>query len=155
LGAKSDEDDEVKDRGFGRVMFEEPRVWPLTIGEKVLRMFKHEFPRVHDVSITPVWIVGELAEFGFDFNKYVTARKLQKEEGILFRHCLRMIMLLDEMANIPPLESTVETWEDPLDELANKLTEACRKIDPQSTEEALADPDVQDSEELIEKGRRN
>ncbi|KAA1262424.1 ski2-like helicase [Rubripirellula obstinata] len=155
LGAKSGEEDEVKDRGFGRVMFEEPRVWPLTIGEKVLRMFQHEFPRVHDVSITPVWIVGELAEFGFDFNKYVTARKLQKEEGILFRHCLRMIMLLDEMANIPPLESTVETWEDPLDELADKLTAACRKVDPQSTEETLADPEVQDGEELIEKGRRN
>ncbi len=75
-------------------MFDEPKVWPLTIGEKILRLFRNEFPRVHDVNVHPVWIVGELMEFGGDFNKYVTARKLQKEEGILFRHCLRMILLL-------------------------------------------------------------
>ena len=156
LGAKpdKDEDDEVVDRGFGRVMFDEPRVWPLTIGEKILRMFRNDFPRVHDVSVRPVWIIGELMEFGGDFNKYVTARKLQKEEGILFRHCLRMILLLDEMANIPPLESTVETWEDPLDELAERLTETCRGIDPQSTDELLSKPD-NEKVELVDPGRRN
>ncbi len=84
-----------------------------------------------------MWIVGELREFDFDFNKYVTTRSLQKEEGILFRHLLRMVLLLDEMANVPPLETTVETWEYPLDDLADRLTEACRKIDPQSTDELV------------------
>ena len=155
LGAKSEEEEEeVVDRGFGRVMFQEPRVWPLTIGEKVLRMFRHEFPRVHNVNVRPVWIVGELMDFGGDFNKYVTARKLQKEEGILFRHCLRMILLLDEMANIPPLETTIETWENPLDELADRLTEACRSVDPQSTDEILTQPGS-DADSLIDPGRRN
>ncbi|MGB0758819.1 MAG: DUF3516 domain-containing protein [Rubripirellula sp.] len=157
LGAKSDEEEEeeeVVDRGFGRVMFQEPRVWPLTIGEKILRMFRHEFPRVHNVNVRPVWIVGELMEFGGDFNKYVTARKLQKEEGILFRHCLRMILLLDEMANVPPLETTVETWENPLDDLADQLTETCRSIDPQSTDEILTQPGS-DANALIDPGRRN
>jgi superfamily II DNA/RNA helicase len=155
LGAKSDdEEEEVVDRGFGRVMFDEPRVWPLTIGEKILRMFRHEFPRVHNVDVRPVWIVGELLEFGGDFNKYVTARKLQKEEGILFRHCLRMILLLDEMANIPPLESTVESWEDPLDDLAEILTKACQAVDPQSTDEILAQPESE-TDDLIGPGRRN
>lgn len=155
LGTKSDdEEEEVVDRGFGRVMFDEPRVWPLTIGEKILRMFRHEFPRVHNVDVRPVWIVGELLEFGGDFNKYVTARKLQKEEGILFRHCLRMILLLDEMANIPPIETTVESWEDPLDDLAEILTKACQKVDPQSTDEILAQPG-DETEDLIGPGRRN
>jgi len=158
LGAKAEEDDEetFQDRGFGRVMFEEPKVWPLTIGEKILRLFRNEYPRVHDVRVRPVWIVGELLEFGGDFNKYVTARKLQKEEGILFRHCLRMILLLDEMANVPPLESTVETWEDPLDDLAARLTETCRSVDPQSTDEMLNQPDGDtEAEALICPGRRN
>ncbi|TWU26820.1 ski2-like helicase [Novipirellula galeiformis] len=155
LGAKGDdEEEEVRDRGFGRVMFDEPRVWPLTIGEKLLRLFREEFPRVHNVNVRPVWIVGELLEFGGDFNKYVTARKLQKEEGILFRHCLRMILLLDEMANVPPLESTVETWEDPLDDLADLLTESCRKIDPQSTDEILSDSKTP-VDDLVGLGRRN
>ncbi|QDV65813.1 ski2-like helicase [Crateriforma conspicua] len=155
LGARADEDDDepVANRGFGRVMFDEPRVWPLTIGEKLLRMFRHEFPRVDDVRVRPVWIVGELLEFGGDFNKYVTSRKLQKEEGILFRHCLRMILLLDEMANVPPLESTIETWEDPLDELAERLTETCKQIDPQSTDEILS-PNHQRNDDLLAPGRR-
>ncbi len=156
LGARPDqtEDEPIVDRGFGRVMFQEPRVWPLTIGEKILRLFRNEYPRVHEVNVQPVWIVGELMEFGGQFNKYVTARKLQKEEGILFRHCLRMILLLDEMANVPPIESTVETWEDPLDELADKLTESCRAIDPESTDEVLVQPGSE-VDDLIQPGRRN
>lgn len=131
------EDEEVTDRGFGRVMFDEPKVWPLTLGEKIYRLFQFDYPSVHDVNVRPVWIAGELREFNFDFNKYVTSRGLQKDEGILFRHLLRMILLLDEMANIPPLESTVEDWEYPLDDLAAQLTQACRKVDPQSTDEVL------------------
>lgn len=155
LGAGGGDDDEdVVDKGFGRVMFDEPRVWPLTIGEKVHRMFGHEFPRIDDVSVRPVWIVGELMEFGGDFNKYVTSRKLQKEEGILFRHCLRMILLLDEMANVPPAGTTVETWEDWLDDLADKLTETCKRIDPQSTDEILS-PDEPRPDDLSLPGRRN
>ncbi len=156
LGGKSDEDeeDEVSNRGYGRVMFAEPRVWPLTIGEKILRLFRAEYPRVDGVFVRPVWIVGELMQFDGEFNKYVTARKLQKEEGILFRHCLRMILLLDEMANIPPIETTVETWEDPLDELADRLTESCRQIDPQSTDEILLQPGSE-ADDLVGLGRRN
>lgn len=138
LGASGPSDEEeVADRGFGRVMFDEPKVWPLTLGEKIYRLFQFDYPSVHDVSVRPVWIAGELREFNFDFNKYVTSRGLQKDEGILFRHLLRLILLLDEMANIPPLETTVEEWEYQLDDLAEKLTQACRQVDPQSTDEVL------------------
>ncbi|TWT66038.1 DEAD/DEAH box helicase [Allorhodopirellula solitaria] len=153
-GATEDEEEEVRDKGFGRVMFEEPRVWPLTIGEKLLRLFRDDYPRVEDVRVQPVWIVGELLEFGGDFDKYVVTRKLQKDEGILFRHCLRMILLLDELANIPPENTTVETWEDWLDDLADKLSETCRNIDPQSTDEMLENPTAQAEELSIPSGRR-
>ena len=125
------------------VPFEE-RVWPLTIGEKALRLFRHEHPRVDDVSITPAWIVGRLMEFDFNFQNFVTSYKLQKDEGILFRHCLRMVLLLGELANVPPPQSTVETWEHWLDDLAERLTQMCRKVDPQSTDEIIVtDPTAQ------------
>ncbi len=154
LGSPSgDEDEEVVDRGVGRVMFDEPKVWPLTLGEKIYRLFQADYPSVHDVSVRPVWIAGELKEFGFDFNKYVTSRGLQKEEGILFRHLLRLILLLDEMANIPPLETTVEEWEYQLDDLAEQLTIACRRIDPQSTDEVLET--ALGGDDLAEIKRRN
>ena len=136
LGAKSDEDEDDRDRWN-----DGPRVWPLTIGEKLLRLFRHDHPRVDDVRVSPVWIVGRLIEFDFDFAAYVTAAKLQKEEGILFRHCLRMVLLLDEMASIPPKGTTPETWEDPLDLLAERLTDVCRTVDPQSTDEIVTRPD--------------
>lgn len=136
-GGQKEDDEEIENKGFGRVMFDEPKVWPLTIGEKCLRLFRDEYPQVDDVRVRPVWIVGELMQFEGNFDRYVVTRKLQKEEGILFRHCLRMILLLDEMANIPPEGTTVETWEDWLDDLAERLTETCRNIDPQSTDEVL------------------
>lgn len=156
LGARSEQEDdeEITDQGFGRVMFDEPKVWPLTIGEKILRLFQNDYPRVDGVRVRPVWIVGDLITYDGDFNKYVTTKKLQKEEGILLRHCLRMILFLDEMANVPPEATTVATWEDPLDDLADFLTEACRKADPQTTEEVLAhDEDHEDK--LVKSGRRS
>ena len=131
--------------------FDEPKVWPLTIGEKLLRLFRHEFPRVDDVRVTPVWIVGRLMEFEFQFNNFITSAKLQKEEGLLFRHCLRMVLLLDEMANVPPASTEPENWEHPLDELAAKLTEMCTRVDPQSTDEIL---NQEPTDRLVDSGRR-
>ncbi|XZE54399.1 DEAD/DEAH box helicase [Planctomycetaceae bacterium SH139] len=152
LGSPKDEEEEDNGGKGGRGMFEEPRVYPLTLGEKILRLFQNDFPRVHDVRVRPVWIAGELLEFGGDFNKYVTSRKLQKEEGLLFRHLLRLILLLDEMANIPPYETTPEEWEDPLDDWADQLTECCHRIDPQSTDEIL--DSFGKGDDLVEPGRR-
>ena len=158
LGSPPDdaEDPAEDDRDRRRRMFfdsqGEDRVWPLTIGEKILRLFRNDFPRVDDFHLQPVWIAGELLEYGGDFNAYVTANKLQKEEGVLFRHLLRLILLLDEMANIPPLETTPETWEDPLDDWAELLTETCRKVDPESTDEALEIGSLRD--DLLPTGRR-
>jgi hypothetical protein len=142
-GRRQEEDDDEADleelaKGRPRRrIFDEPPPRPLNLGEKIHRLFQYDFPRVHDVRTQGVWVVGELLEFQGDFNQFIRAHGLQKQEGILFRHVLRFILLLDEMAEIPPAESTVETWEDPLDDLIDRLTEACRRIDPESTDEAL------------------
>lgn len=125
-------EDENKQRG----MFEEP-VFILTIGEKLRRLFNYDFPKVHDVFTQPVHVAGEVLEFGGDFNKYILAKGLQKQEGVIFRHLLRLILLLDEMASIPPVESQPEDWEDPIDEIIARLTECCRQVDPDSADELL------------------
>ena len=57
------------------------------------------------------------------------------------------------MANIPPLETTVEDWEYQLDDLAEQLTLACRRIEPQSTEEVLET--ALGGDDLAEIKRRN
>jgi hypothetical protein len=76
-------------------------------------------------------------EFGDDFNKYVTAKSLQKQEGIIFRHVLRLILLIQEFRQFVPPDAEETDWRAELDELALRLTESCRKVDPSSTEKAL------------------
>ena len=133
VGLTEEEDDERRARGS----FAEPPPRILTIGEKLRRLFNYDFPRVHDVFTQPVWIAGEVLLFDGNFNKYIQAYGLQKQEGILLRHLLRLILLLDEMASIPPVESTPEEWEDRLDVLIAQLTDCCRAVDPESTDEIL------------------
>ena len=135
LGGVPEEESEAEEfRRDGRYLEPPPR--PLTVAQKLKRLFDYDFPKVHDVYCRPVWIAGEVLQFNH-FNKYITARGLQKQEGMIFRHLLRLILLLDEMANIPPVESTPEDWEDKLDVLIERLTNICRGVDPSSTDEIL------------------
>ncbi len=136
VGQPPPEEDEPR-RRVGEGVFEEERVWIISIGEKLRRLFNYDFPNVHDVQTVAVHVAGEVLEFGGHFNKYIVARGLQKQEGILFRHLLRLVLLLDELASVPPVESTEEEWEDRLDDLIDRLTACCRQVDPESTDEAL------------------
>ena len=113
------------------------RIPPLMLAEKVHLLFRSDFPGIHDARSTAVWCVGELLQFGGDFNKYVRARDLTKQEGIIFRHCLRMILLCGEFAQIEPPEVDPRQWRSDLTELAALLTDSCRTVDPASTDETL------------------
>jgi hypothetical protein len=107
---------------------------PMALGEKLRRMFDYDFPGVHDVYTRSVWVVGELLSFECDFNKYIVTRGLQKHEGMLFRHVLRFVLLVNEISCIAPQDSTPEDWEEPFDSLAERLMECCRRVDPESTD---------------------
>ncbi len=113
------------------------RVWPLTLAEKVLRLFDFEFPHAGDVRITAVRVAAEVLEFGGDFNKYILAKGLAKQEGIIFRHLLRLILLLGELAEFEPPNVEPAAWRQDLNEVAARLTEACRGVDPDSTDKML------------------
>jgi superfamily II DNA/RNA helicase len=111
----------------------------LTLPYKLHRLFQYDFPGVDDVRVTPVWVVGEVLQYGTDFNKYITSNQLQKQEGIVFRHLLRMILLLDEMAELCPPDVEHETWRGDLAEIANQLEDICRRADSESTDKWLAE----------------
>lgn len=113
---------------------EEERVFVLRLAHKLHRLFQFDFPTVDDVNISPVWVAGEILEFGGDFNKYITAKGLQKQEGMIFRHLLRMILLIDEMAQIAPPDLTLEEWQNDLGEIADKLEKTCLDVDEFGTE---------------------
>ena len=133
LGAKAEEPEDDK----GWQMFEEDRVFVLTLADKLKRIFDHECPGVQDVRVNPVWVAGELLEFGGDFNKYITSKGLQKQEGMIFRHVLRMILLLGEFLELTPPESDKATWKSEIGSIRTRLTECCQKIDPTSMDKML------------------
>ena len=130
--AKNDEDD--LDR---RRLDDGERKWVLTLAEKLRRLFDYDVPGVHDVRTSPVWAAGELLQFGGDFNKYVTSKSLQKQEGVIFRHVLRLILLVNEFVQLCPPDATEEEWRGDLADVAGRLTESCRRVDPSSTDKAL------------------
>jgi len=134
-------------RGF---VEKEERVWPLTLAEKLKLLFDNDFPGVKDFRVTPVWAAGSLFELGGDFEKFVTIKNLHKQEGIVFRHFLRMILLIGEFEQIFPTELTPEEWSAALGGIADRLTAACRDVDPTSTEKTLAQ--LQTARELREAG---
>lgn len=123
--------------------FEERKYAP-PLAEKVGLWFQSEYPEVQDARLVPVWIAGDLLDFGGDFQKYVSGRDLTKQEGLVFRHLLRLVLLLGEFAQLPPPEIDPRTWRDELRDLASQLTAACRAVDPSSTDFMLVHADEND-----------
>lgn len=134
LGAKPAQEEE--DGPPRREMFEE-KVWPLTLGEKLRMLFDATFPHVHSLYTTSVWAAGEVLEFGGNFNQYITSRGLQKQEGVIFRHLLRLILLVKEFQQFTPPDCAAEEWVADLKDIADRLTDCCRRVDPLSTDKML------------------
>jgi superfamily II DNA/RNA helicase len=114
---------------------EEPEPW---FAEKLRMYFEVVRPEVEDVEVFSVWSAGDLlANFGGNFNLYVRTKDLTKQEGIIFRHLLRLILLCEEFAQLAPPDLPAEEWQGFLRDLANRLTDSCRRVDPTSTEETI------------------
>ncbi len=133
LGALPSDEQEDQPRGW----YDDDYVPILTLPHKLQRLFQHDFPTVNDLRVFPVWAAGEVLNFGGDFNKYITSYKLQKQEGMIFRHMLRMILLIDELAMLGPPDIDHQQWQDELGEIADALEGSCRQVDSYSTDQWL------------------
>jgi superfamily II DNA/RNA helicase len=110
---------------------------PPGLADKLRLLFDALFPDITDVRTQSIWCAGELLRFGGNFNKFVQSRDLIKQEGIVFRHLLRLILLCGELAQVTPPETTAEAWQADLRDLAEQLTASCRAVDPASTDEMI------------------
>ncbi len=116
---------------------DEPPERPPTLADKLRMLFDATHPDVFDVHTQSAWAAGELLRFGGNFDLYVRTRDLIKQEGIIFRHLLRLILLLGEFAQVCPPDVSPEQWKQDLRELAEQLTASCRAVDPDSTDEVI------------------
>jgi hypothetical protein len=106
--------------------------------DKLRLLFDAHYPDLADVNTVSVWSANELLrEYAGNFNKYVQAHDLTKQEGIIFRHFLRLILLLEEFAMLTPPDTTAEAWQADLRDIAQQLTAACREVDPSSTDQMI------------------
>jgi hypothetical protein len=126
-----------------------------TLAEKLRLLFDAIYPDVDDVTTQSVWSAAELLRFDGNFNKYVQSRDLVKQEGIIFRHLLRLILLLGEFSQVTPADIAPDVWQAEMRDIAEQLTASCRAIDPTSTDEAMAQAhsaDVVEGEHVLPPG---
>ena len=115
----------------------ELRKYPIPLAQKMRMVFENSLDHAGGLHITPVWAVGDLLSRGGDFDKWVHTRDVVKQEGILFKHMLRMILLCSEFAQLTPRDISLETWQATLKSVSESLTASCRAVDPQCTDEML------------------
>jgi hypothetical protein len=111
--------------------------YPPTLSDKLRLLFDALYPDLTDVHTQSVWCAGELLRFGGNFNKYVQSRDLVKQEGIVFRHLLRLILLCGEFSLLTPPDTSTALWQADLRDLSELLTASCRAVDPTSTDEMI------------------
>jgi hypothetical protein len=111
--------------------------YPPTLADKLRLLFDATHPDVEDVHTQSVWAAGELLRYAGNFDLYVKTRDLVKQEGIVFRHLLRLILLCGEFAQVCPPDVSRDDWQRDLKELAEQLTASCRAVDPASTDEVI------------------
>jgi superfamily II DNA/RNA helicase len=128
------DDESESDEEEGRLVNEEGRT--LVLAEKARCLFDELHPDVTDLETQAVWVAGDVLRYG-DFNKYVTTRDLIKQEGLIFRHLLRMILLVEEFAQLTPPGMAAEEWRGELRDIARQLTGICHAVDPTSTQQAI------------------
>ena len=115
----------------------ELRKYPIPLAQKTRLLFESQIDHAGGLFTTPVWAVGDLLAGGGDFDKFVRGRELTKQEGIVFKHVLRMILLCGEFAQVTPKGVEPDVWQARLTAIADGLTTSCRAVDPQSTDELL------------------
>jgi hypothetical protein len=116
---------------------DEEEEYPPALSDKLRLLFDALYPDVADLRTQSVWCAAELLNFGGNFNKYVQSRDLVKQEGIVFRHLLRLILLCGEFATVCPPEARPEEWQADLRDITERLTASCREVDPTSTDETI------------------
>ncbi len=123
-------DDQKEEGAFGPSLR-----FPVPLAEKLTALYRQDVRYGGDPPITAVWCAGRLIEDGSDFYTFVANCDLAMQEGIVFKHLLRLILLCGELSAVTPVGIEEDAWKAEMEELSTLLTEIVLKVDPQSAEE--------------------
>ncbi len=111
---------------------DEPEKTTPTLPEMLKMLFDARLESPEDLYMEPKWIAGGMFQAGDDFYQYARNRDLFKNEGILLRHLLRLVILAGEFH--------AHSSEDPdYTRIADRLTAICTQVDHRYTDHFLAE----------------
>jgi superfamily II DNA/RNA helicase len=123
-GAEGVEDDEPEE-GFE----EEEDQRPPTFPEMLKIVFESRLAAPEPVFVQPKWVGGGVLEMDCDFYKFVRNRNLVKQEGLILRHLLRLVILAGEFF--------AQTEDPDYQRISDTATRACHRVDPRYTDRFL------------------
>ena len=102
---------------------------PPTFPEMLKIAFEARLAAPESIDVQPKWVAGGVFEANCDFFPYVRARNLVKQEGIILRHLLRLVLLAGEFHAL--------TQDPEYQRIAELATRACHHVDPRYTDRFL------------------
>ncbi|MFN0136453.1 MAG: DEAD/DEAH box helicase [Phycisphaerae bacterium] len=120
-------DDELEDDGFDDE--EPPR--PPSFPEMLKLAFDQRLASPEQFVVQPKWVAGGAFEFNCEFFKFVKSRELVKQEGLILRHMLRLVILSGEIAQF--------TGDPDFQRIGELATQTCHRVDPSYTDRFLAE----------------
>lgn len=92
--------------------------------------YEKDLPFADAPIVQHKWVAGGLFDAQDDFWRFIKSRGMQKNEGLVFRHLLRLVLLSQEF---------LRRTEDPdYEEIVVRATNACRSVDPAYTDRFLS-----------------
>lgn len=108
---------------------QEPDERPPTFPEMLNSVFQAKLASPEPVIVQPKWAAGRAFEMQCEFYKFVKAADLVKQEGIVLRHLLRLVILAGEFAGY--------TGDPEYQSIADRAMKTCQRVDPKYTERFL------------------
>jgi hypothetical protein len=111
--------------------YEEDEELPPTFPEMLKIAFEASLPAPEPVAVQPKWIAGGAFQMDCEFFKFARSANLIKQEGIILRHLLRLVILAGEFL--------VLTEDPDYERIGELATQCCRRVDQRYTDRFLAE----------------
>jgi superfamily II DNA/RNA helicase len=109
---------------------EKPPEPQLTLPEMLKAVFDAKLASPEDVWVQPKWVAGSVFDHENDFYKFIRSRNLVKNEGVILRHLLRLVILSGEF-------STISGGDPDYERIGELTTRICQQVDPRYTDRFL------------------